>query len=721
MPSIQEHRPIFHFGVFELNSHTGELRKHGVKLKLQDQPLQVLTLLLEHPGEVVTRSDIQKRLWPENTYVDFDNAINSAIRKLRDALGDSSENPRFVETLARRGYRFIAPLSPHVTQVGTVRPSPTPPKVASMRGQLWWIAGATAIVFIAAGTGLRWWPRSNQASRDAPLPAVPLTGNPGYEAFPTFSPEGTRVAYSWEEPGRAIPNIYVKLIGQGDPIRLTTSTEGDFAPAWSPDGRSIAFLRAHGPHAEIIVIPSLGGQERELAEISFEAKQRLGHGRSHEVPPPLLAWSRDGRWLLSLEQNAPHETASITRISVGTGSKRTLTFPSIRTPGDGSLAVSPDGKTLAFARTLGLFERDVYVVSLSADMLPQGEAKRLTFDNKEIDGLAWTPDGNNLVFSSKRGGRRELWKMSARAASQPVRVTAAGEDPWNVAIAKEGSRLVYAHHFGGGHIWRMALDGAKEEQASRLIASSRLEGHPRYSPDGRRIAFDSSRSGSDEIWVSQADGSHAVQLTALRAWAGSPRWSPDGQEIAFDGNASGNWDIYVINSQGGQPTRLTTSEANEYRPSWSHDGKWIYYCSTRTQHRQIWKIPAGGGAEVQVTKNGGCVGFESADGKDLYYTKEQGLWKMPVGGGDEVIVSASLVESEFAPAKRGLYFVEASSSSDTNLSLQVLDFTTRAVKTIGRIPGPTHGEISVSPDEQWILFGKPEREGSELMLIEAFR
>src|SRR3954452_10971821 len=111
MPGTEQQQPIFQFGVFELNPRTRELRKHGVKLKLQDQPAEILALLLEHAGDVVQREDIKSRLWPERTYVDFDNAINSAIRKLRDALGDSPENPRFIETLARRGYRFIAPVS----------------------------------------------------------------------------------------------------------------------------------------------------------------------------------------------------------------------------------------------------------------------------------------------------------------------------------------------------------------------------------------------------------------------------------------------------------------------------------------------------------------------------------------------------------------------------------------------------------------------------------
>lgn len=158
MASIAEEQPVFQFGVFELNSRTGELRKHGIKLKLQDQPLQILTLLLEHAGEVVTRSDIQKRLWPENTYVDFDNAINSAIRKLRDALGDSPENPRFVETLARRGYRFITPVvrpsvhSRHEEAQSSARPA----RAANKKLPLWWIACAFIFVLVLLGIALRW-------------------------------------------------------------------------------------------------------------------------------------------------------------------------------------------------------------------------------------------------------------------------------------------------------------------------------------------------------------------------------------------------------------------------------------------------------------------------------------------------------------------------------------------------------------------------------------
>src|SRR5579884_2449077 len=266
MPEIGQQRPAaFQFGVFELNPQTRELRKQGVKLKIQDQPLQILFLLLEHPGEIVTREEIQKRLWPENTYVDFDNAINSAVRKLRDALGDSPENPPYIETVARRGYRFIAPVSQPVTadHSRTVSAAKEQMEPGVPKRRLRW-AVPVAVAVAASAIALSMWLARNRGIQ-APAPPVPLTSYPGYQLLPSFAPEGTRVAFSWGEPGKRPSNIYVKMIGPGEPVRLTSDSNGDFAPAWSPDGRWIAFLRKlDSLRAAVMLIPALGGQEREL-------------------------------------------------------------------------------------------------------------------------------------------------------------------------------------------------------------------------------------------------------------------------------------------------------------------------------------------------------------------------------------------------------------------------------------------------------------------------
>ncbi len=221
MGGAEPRRPVYRFGNFKLETEPGELRKQGLQIKLQDQPLQILVLLVEHAGELVTREQIHNKLWPPGTYVDYDNAINSAMRKLREALGDDSGDPRFIETFARRGYRFI----------GTLEETPTPPPQAvpataaprkSRRGII--VGVACLVLAVAAG----WWLiRARPEATVAPLTPVPLTAATGWELHPSLSPDGNQVAYAWRQAANTSSHIYVKLIGEASPCnspRPSTTT-----------------------------------------------------------------------------------------------------------------------------------------------------------------------------------------------------------------------------------------------------------------------------------------------------------------------------------------------------------------------------------------------------------------------------------------------------------------------------------------------------------------
>lgn len=718
MPETEQQQPVFRFGVFEINPHLRELRKHGVKLKLQDQPLQILLLLLEGPGEVVAREEIQKRLWPENTYVDFDNAINSAVRKLRDALDDSPENPRFVETLARRGYRFIGPVSRPAAVIHPSSTIPVPPRAistpATKKRHPWRVVSAATAALALAGFGISWRMAKLKDNRsESPSPPAPLTSYPGYERFPTFSPDGTRVAFTWDEPRKRTANIYMKLIGAGDPVRLTTDSEGDFAPAWSPDGRWIAFLRARDTtQASVMLMPAVGGQERELTRVDFAVAPILRHWPAQTAP--LVTWSLDAKWLVAVERMRPKWANHIIRISVETGDKRVLTSGSGGLPlaGDGNLALSPDGKLLAFTRSSGISVADLYVVPLSRDMLAVGKPEQVTHDGKKITGVAWAPDGRNLVLSSTRGGKLELWQVAPQGGSKPVKLAASGDDPQDLAISRQGYRLAYAREFGDVNIWRVGLTGGDAEKTDNVISSTRSEVQPSYSPDGRQIAFESDRSGDENIWIANADGANPRQVTFYKnAWAGSPRWSPDGQKIAYDCNVAGNWDIYVISSQGGRPVQLTSTPVSEYRPSWSHDGNWIYFSSMN----QIRKIPAGGGKDLQVAQNAGGTALESPDGKTLYFVRRGQLCMKPVVGGEEKSISDSVYFASFSPAQKGVYMIDR-----RDLHLKLLDSRGNLLKTIASVPEPASIGMSISPDERWMIYPKTDNGGSELMLVENF-
>jgi Tol biopolymer transport system component/DNA-binding winged helix-turn-helix (wHTH) protein len=733
MPPPRTSGEIYRFGAFELASGTGELRKNGLRLKLQDQPLRILILLVENAGEVVTREQIQKRLWADDTHVDYENAINSAVRKMRDTLSDTSANPRFVETLARRGYRFIAAVSraPHADapiSSPQTTPVPEPARTESLtRPRKIRAFTAVALMLVATlggWTAFRWLRGANssaleRAQDSRPAPPIPLTSYPGVECCPSFSPEGSRVAFSWNGPKQDNFDIYVKQIGPGEPQRLTRDSAKDTFPVWSPDGKWIAFIRArNAQNVSVVLMPSVGGPEREVARINLPLAQI-----DYFLAGPALAWSVDGNYLFTLEQPGEVSSFGIVRIAVGSGEKRPLTRPPFI--GDGILSVSPDGRTLAFVRIqTQKVVSDIYTVPL-AEWTELPQPRRVTFDGKGIFGLGWSENGSELIFRSNRSGSVELWKERAVGSEQPVRVEVAG---WNndlylpvqqyFAISSAARRMVFSQPvLGGPKVWRLETVRGSGSKPVMLISSTRGEMSPQFSPDGKRIALRSNQSGRGEIWVYNRDGTSPVQFTSWNfGFSGSPAWSPDGTRIAFDSSNSGRWEIYTVNSQGGTPTQLTKGVAATV-PAWSRDGKWVYF----SRAREIWKIQATGGTEVQVTKNGGVVAQESVDGKKLFYTKTTtggDLWQMPVGGGQEALAGASIQHRNFAVASTGIYFVQDTKGVS---DLRFLPFAPGPIRTIASLGRPVDSGIAVSPDERFVLFTQADFDGSDLMLVENFR
>jgi Tol biopolymer transport system component len=424
---------------------------------------------------------------------------------------------------------------------------------------------AVLAVLVAFAGAAFWFLRDYSASQPA-LQAVPLTTYPGTEAFPSFSPDGKQVAFSWDGEKQDNIDIYVQLIGSsGRPLRLTTDPAVDSAPAWSPDGGSIAFVRRRNGRAKIILIPSLGGPERELIDLldSSFATARVTAG-----------WSPDGRWLVVPGKDSKESQTALWLVSTETGEKRQLTRPARTGLGDYYGVFSRDGRTVAFARHTALWAGDLYVLPLDANLSSKGEPRRLTSDNRLIHGIAWTANGE-VVFSSNRAGTIALWRVANSASGAPRRL-GIGENGIHPSVSWQGNRLAYSQSNEDTNIYRVNLSNPREAPIP-FIASTRSEFNPQYSPDGKRIAFASDRSGNIEVWMCEADGSNPVQVSDM-GHSGSPRWSPDSQRIVIDSVAAdGNWQLFMANAHGGRPQRMTKNPANDMRPSWSQDGKWIYF------------------------------------------------------------------------------------------------------------------------------------------------
>jgi Tol biopolymer transport system component len=276
------------------------------------------------------------------------------------------------------------------------------------------------------------------------------------------------------------------------------------------------------------------------------------------------------------------------------------------------------------------------------------------------------------------------------------------------------------------NIWRLDLTGLRSTaKAAPFIASTRLDSNPQYSPDGRRVAFASDRTGHMEIWTADYDGSNPVQITKLGgANAGTPRWSPDGQRLAFDWNVSGHFEIYTVSVEGGSPQRITDLSSDCAIPSYSHNGKWLYFTCRQAGRFEITRAPAAGGPAVQVTHNGGHVALESLDGRHLYYTRSDSisspLWVIPTGGGPEKQVLDTVFRRAFFPVKEGLYFL-APPDHEHQASIRFLSLTDGSIRNIAGLSGPPHWGLSVSPDGHFLLFCQYDQLGSDLMLVENFR
>jgi Tol biopolymer transport system component/DNA-binding winged helix-turn-helix (wHTH) protein len=694
------------FENFEVDLRSGELRKAGARIKLQEQPFKILAALLEHPGELVTREELRNRIWPNNSFGDFDHAVNIAVGKLRAALGDSVETPKYVETLPKRGYRFIGPVVALV-EAETENIEQIPAKTSGVSRSAV-VIGCTAVV--VAGVLAYWMSHKRVKTAVAEVPALvqlPFTSYSGLETAPAFSPDGSRIAFAWNGKADGDTKIgfdlFVKAMGSETLVRLTEHPSEWISAAWSPDGTQIAFHRLAGVDTGIYVVPALGGAERKLTATHIP----------YSVAAP-ISWSPDGKWIAYADHLAKEASDRMFLISPETLETRVLPH-NAKCLHEANLTFSHAGNRVAYVCVHSTRDFEFYVAPT-----PEGKAKAVTeFPNPPV-GFSWSADDTRLIFAQAKDNGPELDEVDvATGAIRPLSFAFLPNWP---TVAPLGSKMAYATNSLSADIWRRDLLDP-EAPAEKLIASTQGQDAASYSPDRTQIAFNSGQGGYWEVWLAGADGKNPVQVSKLGSLTGNPRWSPDGEKLVFGWKKEDRSEVYIVDVVERVPRKLETNVSRISSPSWSRDGKWIYFRSFEEVGHKLYRCPAEGGNATPVAGNvDGIAPEESFDGTTLYYAEREANTVLRVAsldgqsGGKEIPGMPAVASSDlWTVTPKGIYFVPADKAD----SVWFYEFTAQKMRKVF-VAGEIAGGLSVSRDGRYLLYSLSEGANSDIVLVENF-
>ncbi len=690
----------FRFGNFEFDPSKSTLKRAGSLVKLQPQPMRVLEMLLAAQGTLVTREQIRLHIWGESTHVDFEQGLNFAIRQIRIALDDTSAEPSFIATVPRQGYKFLLAVPNPQPSGGTIK-----------------LAVALSVILLAASSAF-----FLRTPASAPLKVSKITSLPGNENSPSLSPDGQRIAFSWEGDSPANKSksrgIFVMLLSGSLPVRLTNTNEFDNSPTWSPDGNWIAFLRHHTPTGlDLVVIPSIGGTERIRFTQPYDSS----------ILPTSMAvcWSPDSKFLLLSSSLQSSFLGAIVQLPFDSGEPTILTHPPLGSF-DSFPAISPEGNWLAFSRATAPAASRIMLQSLHP---AKGEPTLTSIP--ELEGHAqspvWLDHRRTLAYSTPTKIRIAHWNQPP----EDLYFFGSSTGSLSAIPGSAGRRFLIAAPLTRSPHGIYTLSISSPNHIANLaplphITSSASDDHGTFSPDGKTIAFISNRTGTFDLWAADADGSHARQLTHLNATVGGyPAWSPDGSEILFQARTPVHSQIYRVSAAGGTPRALTPPTIDSITAHWAAAPPRIFFAQGNPPNFDIYSIPSDGGPAERITSDGGILPILSKDGKMLYYAKptKPGIFSHPYpfssSSEPEAILAPAFVSylSHYHLSSSGILFPLPENSNRPS-TINFYSFADRSTREIAKLPYYPWLSFNFSPDEKQILIGGPPSSESDILLLE---
>jgi Tol biopolymer transport system component/DNA-binding winged helix-turn-helix (wHTH) protein len=704
---LKEHQ-IYQFGEFTLDPVAKVAFRNGQPLHLTRKAVETLLVLVQNPGIVLTKDEIMAAVWPDRVVDEANLTQNIAV--IRKALAAKSGEPGNIETFPARGYRFEGPVT---TSAGSDRPIPevsglpTPVAPAQASGRQFPRWSVALAVLMVAGIAVTFWGSAGSPPREPRLRVVPVTRMPGKEFQPAISPDGTRLAFLWSQEG-APPVIWIRNLDREEAGSQLIAGEGHFSsPAWSHDGKSLAYLRVGSEATDVMIAATETGAERRIVRLT---PPNYGYDNR------LLDLSSDGESVVVAHADSPERPLRLLLISTRTGSVKPLLPPDSELASYVDPRFSPDGQQVSFLKSLHRSRQEVAVASVAG-----GTARELTSFATQISGHDWTGDGQSLYVASHGSGEFRIWRLAVNQPSKPSPLSVYGEFPIQLAAARRSDRMVYSLLHQDRNIWRLRLSDKSWE---RVIASTGQDASPQYSPDGSLVCFRSDRSGEEQLWVSKRDGSGAVQITRGPQRPSVGRWARDGNSIVFNNPITR--EIFVAARRPGGDWVTQGPRGSGVHPVFSADSQWIFAAGDGN----IVRIPVQGGNAATLAGTAAESLNISPDGKYLYFVREPSatsLWRASVESGEVSKVLDGLVPactSCWAVAPGGVYYLGTDNRSFDAQVLYFYDFRTQKAQSVVRYPEPLwpqgSGPFSLSPDGRDLLTVRVGPSNSDVMLVSPF-
>ena len=683
-------------GDFDVEPSLNRLQKGQEVLTVEPRVMDLLMLLAESPGQVFGRDEILQRVWAETNVQD--DALRRVVTLLRRVLDDDPKQPQYIETITRRGYRLVAPVSHPETEL---HPDPKPTEsIAATRSQLW--VGVAAGVLLIFGLSVAMI-QPVQRGAAPQLNLRPLTSLPGFESDPAFSADGNSVAFIHEKDGRN--TLMVKGIRDGAARELLQRPRLT-SPAWSPDGDRV-LVATRGDDCEIL---SASVHDSPSVQSLYTCSEGE---RVDTVLQP------DDETLIFTRRPARFGSPwRVHRYDLVTQESTQLTLPAEPGSGDLFLALSADRQKIAVIRQL-LGDRSKLLILDWAS----GAQEVIDQFPDTIWNVSWSPDGKSLVFADGT----DLYRFGLESHTTE-RLISSPRDLGQPSVSPVGDRVAVVDQRFLSNIVRQQNPLVDLVDEPEVVASStRAEYMPRFGPNGDRLAFISGRSGRSEIWMSTSDGE-------LERLFGLDRpnhihaflWSPDGDRIAVSDHHSR---LLIVDVATGESEVVPSTPSSSGLLDWSADGSSIYRLEITDGSPEAWKVGLDDGERRQITRCGIRAAQESPDGKSLYVTRRHtpGLWRVELeGDGRPTKILDDVTWYRWKSSDRGIYSFETV-SDQTGIYFREL---------AAGAPAPAAGtpimgepvlmislpalklDFSVSNDHRWLAYAQAVPPDGDIILIE---